>query len=103
LRKGAATIACGIGTPIEKIMLFGGWARELDAVLDYIDSIILQSPGPLQLFGWVTHGGVPPIVTRYSATDGMIELQHNLNNGNFLQEKAVEATKQEKERKEEKT
>jgi hypothetical protein len=44
LRKGFATVAYGIGVPTQKIKLFGGWARESDAILDYIDPTILQSP-----------------------------------------------------------
>jgi hypothetical protein len=36
-RKGAATTSYCVGTPIQKIKFFGGWARESDVVLDYID------------------------------------------------------------------
>jgi hypothetical protein len=51
LRKGAATEAYNIGTPMQKIKFFGGWARESDVVLDYIDPTVLPSPGAWQLFG----------------------------------------------------
>jgi hypothetical protein len=61
------------------MQFFGGWARESDVVLDYIDQTVLPSPGAWQLLGWMTHGGAPPNVTRKSATDGMSERQHNLN------------------------
>jgi hypothetical protein len=36
---------------MQKIKFFGGWARELDVVLNYIDPIVLPSPGAWQLFG----------------------------------------------------
>jgi len=71
LRKGAATAAYSIGTPMQKIKFFGGWARESDVVLDYIDPTVLPCPGAWQLFGWMTPGGPPPNVTRQSATDGI--------------------------------
>jgi hypothetical protein len=65
LLKGAATAAYNIGTPMQKIIkFFGGWARELDVVLDYIDPTVLPCPGAWRLFGWMTHGGAPPNVTR---------------------------------------
>jgi hypothetical protein len=41
LRKGATTATYNIGTPMQKIKFFGGWVRESDAVLDYIDSTVL--------------------------------------------------------------
>jgi hypothetical protein len=64
---------------MQKIKFFGGWARESDVVLDYIDTTILRCPGAWQLFGWMTHGGAPPNVTRHLATDGISEPQHSLN------------------------
>jgi hypothetical protein len=45
LRKGAATATYNIGTPMQNIKFFGGWARESDVVLDYIDPTMLPSPG----------------------------------------------------------
>jgi hypothetical protein len=57
LRKGAATAAYNIGTPMQKIKFFGGWARESDVVLDCIDPRVLPCSGAWQLFGWMTHGG----------------------------------------------
>jgi hypothetical protein len=79
LRKGAPTAAYIIGTPMQKIKFFGGWARESDVVLDYIDPRVLPCPGAWQLFGWMTRDGAPPNVTRQSATDGISEPQHSLN------------------------
>ena len=64
---------------MQKIKFFGGWARESDVVLDYIDPTVLPCPGAWQLFGWMTPGGPPPNVTRQSATDGISEPQHSLN------------------------
>jgi hypothetical protein len=49
-----------IGTPMHKIKFFGGWARELDVVLDYIDPKVLPSPGAWQLLSWITPSGAPP-------------------------------------------
>ena len=68
LRKGAAITAYNIGTPMQKIKFYGGWARESDVVLDYIDPTVLPCPGACQLFGWMTPGGAPPNVTRQPAT-----------------------------------
>jgi hypothetical protein len=79
LQKGAAIAAYNIGTPMQKIKFFGGWARESDVVLDYIDPTVLSCPGAWQLFGWMSLGGAPPNVTRQSATDGISEPQHSLN------------------------
>jgi hypothetical protein len=62
-----------------KIKLFGGRARESDVVLDYIDRTVLSCPGAWQLFGWMTPGGAPLNVTRQSATSGINEPQHILN------------------------
>jgi hypothetical protein len=44
LRKGEANTAYNIGTPMQKIKFFCGWARESDIVFDYINSTILPSP-----------------------------------------------------------
>jgi hypothetical protein len=41
LRKGVANAAYKISTPMQKIKFFGGWARESDVVLDYIDPTVL--------------------------------------------------------------
>jgi hypothetical protein len=79
LRKGAAIAAYNIGTPMQNIKFFGGWARESDIVLDYIDPTALPCPGAWQFFRWMTPCGAPPNVTRQSATDGISELQHSLN------------------------
>jgi hypothetical protein len=79
LRKGATTAAYNISTPMQKIKFFGGWARESDVVLDYIDPTVLPCLGAWELFGWMTPGGTPPNVTRQSATDGISEPQHSLN------------------------
>jgi hypothetical protein len=38
---------------MQKIEFFGGWAREADVVLDFIDPTMLPSPGALQLCGWM--------------------------------------------------
>jgi hypothetical protein len=46
LRKGATTAAYNIGTPMQNIKFVGGWAREPDVVLDYIDPTVPPSPGP---------------------------------------------------------
>jgi hypothetical protein len=78
LRKGASIAAYNIGTPMQKIKFFGGWARESDVVLDYIDPTVLPCPGAWELFGWMTPCGAPPNVTRQSAIDGMSEPQHIL-------------------------
>jgi hypothetical protein len=67
LRKGPATAAYIIGTPMQKIKFFGGWARGSDVVLDYIEPTVIPSPGAWQLFGWMTLGGAPPNATRHSA------------------------------------
>jgi hypothetical protein len=64
---------------MQKIKFFGGWARESDVVLDYIDPRVLPCPGAWQLFGWMTLGGAPLNVTRQSATGGISEPQHSLN------------------------
>jgi hypothetical protein len=77
LRKGATTTTYGIGTPMQKIkVLFGGWARALDVVRDYIDPTTLPSLGAWQLFGLTIPGGAPPIVTRRTATNSICEPQH---------------------------
>jgi hypothetical protein len=44
LRIGVATTAFHIGTPMRKIKFFGGWVRESDVVLDYIDSTVNTTP-----------------------------------------------------------
>jgi hypothetical protein len=64
---------------MQNIKLFGGWARESNVVLDYIDLRVLPSLGAWQLFGWVTLGGAPPIFTRQSTPNGISGLQHSLN------------------------
>jgi hypothetical protein len=64
---------------MQEMEVFGGWARVSDVVLEYIDPTILPSAGAWQLFGWMTHGGAPPIVTRQSVADGISEPQHILN------------------------
>jgi hypothetical protein len=51
LRKGAAIAAYNIGTSMQKINFFGGWTRESDVVLDYINPTVLPCPGAWQLFG----------------------------------------------------
>eukprot|EP00873_Tetraselmis_striata_P021812 jgi/Tetstr1/442076/TSEL_003159.t1 len=45
LRKGAASAANAIGTPLSHIRYQGGWATNSDVVLDYIDPNVLPSPG----------------------------------------------------------
>jgi hypothetical protein len=72
-------IVYGIGTPMQNIKCFSGWARELDLVPDYIDPIVLPSPGAWQLYGFTTLDRAPPIVTRQSATNGANEHQQNLS------------------------
>jgi hypothetical protein len=44
LTKSAAIAAYNIGTPMQNIKFFGGWARESDVVRDYIDPTVLPSP-----------------------------------------------------------
>jgi hypothetical protein len=73
LRKGAANAAYNIGNPMPKIKFFGGWARESDVVLNYIEPTVLPCTGAWQLFGWMTPGGAPHNVTRQSATYGVSE------------------------------
>jgi hypothetical protein len=53
LREGAANATYIIGTPMQKIEFFGGWAREADVVLDFIDPTVLPGPGAWQLCGWM--------------------------------------------------
>jgi hypothetical protein len=79
IRKGASTASYNVGTPMQKIKFFGGWARESEVVLDYINPTVLPSVGAWQPFGWMTHGGAPPNVIRQSATNGISEPQPNLN------------------------
>jgi hypothetical protein len=62
-----------------KIVFLGGWTRESDVVLDYIDPTVLPSPGAWELFRWITPGGAPPNVERQSATNVISEPQHSLN------------------------
>jgi hypothetical protein len=64
---------------MQNIKFFGGWAREPDVVLDYIDPTLLPSQGAWQLFGSMIHGRDPPIVTRQSAMAGISEPLHSLN------------------------
>jgi hypothetical protein len=64
---------------MQKIKFFGGWARESDLVLDYIDPTVLPYSGAWQLFDLMTPGGAPPNVTRQSATNGISEPQYSLN------------------------
>jgi hypothetical protein len=73
LRNGAATVVYSIGTPMPTIKFFGGWVREADVLLDFIDPTVLPGPGAWQLLGWMTPGGAPPNVARQTATAGISE------------------------------
>eukprot|EP00873_Tetraselmis_striata_P002551 jgi/Tetstr1/422815/TSEL_013606.t1 len=53
LRKGAASAANAIGTPLSHIRYQGGWATNSDVVLDYIDPNVLPSPGAWFFFGHI--------------------------------------------------
>eukprot|EP00873_Tetraselmis_striata_P017553 jgi/Tetstr1/437817/TSEL_026457.t1 len=53
LRKGAASAANAIGVPLSHIRYQGGWATNFDAVLDYIDTNVLPSPGAWFFFGHI--------------------------------------------------
>eukprot|EP00873_Tetraselmis_striata_P033047 jgi/Tetstr1/453311/TSEL_040302.t1 len=55
LRKGAASAANAIGTPLSHIRYHGGWATNSDVVLDYIDPNVLPSPGAWFFFGHIGH------------------------------------------------
>eukprot|EP00873_Tetraselmis_striata_P005334 jgi/Tetstr1/425598/TSEL_016019.t1 len=50
LRKGAASAANAIGTPLSHIRYQGGWATNSDVVLDYIDPNVLLLGSSLSLF-----------------------------------------------------
>eukprot|EP00873_Tetraselmis_striata_P032878 jgi/Tetstr1/453142/TSEL_040163.t1 len=53
LRKGAASAANAIGTPLSHIRYHGGWATNSDVVSDYIDPNVLPSPGAWFFFGHI--------------------------------------------------
>eukprot|EP00873_Tetraselmis_striata_P002136 jgi/Tetstr1/422400/TSEL_013238.t1 len=53
LRKGAASAANAIGTPLSHIRYQGGWATNSDVVLDYIDPNVLPYPGAWFFFGHI--------------------------------------------------
>lgn len=51
LRKGAASAANAINVVLPKIRYMGGWARDSDVVLDYIDPTMAPTPAALLFFG----------------------------------------------------
>lgn len=69
LRKGAATSSYIIGVQMQIIKFYGGWTRESDVVLQYIDPTVLPCPAAWYFFGWLTPwGGQPAVVPRQTAT-----------------------------------
>eukprot|EP00873_Tetraselmis_striata_P041063 jgi/Tetstr1/461327/TSEL_006454.t1 len=53
LRKGAASAANAIGTPLSHIRYQGGWGTNSNVVLVYIDPNVLPSPGAWFFFGHI--------------------------------------------------
>eukprot|EP00873_Tetraselmis_striata_P042400 jgi/Tetstr1/462664/TSEL_000692.t1 len=56
VRKSPASASINIGVPVTHIKHFGGWARNFDVVLDYIDANVLPNPG-----GWFFYGFIAPV------------------------------------------
>lgn len=54
LRKGPASAANAINVTLVHIRHFGGWARNSDVVLDYIDPNVVASPGAWFFFGFIS-------------------------------------------------
>eukprot|EP00873_Tetraselmis_striata_P027887 jgi/Tetstr1/448151/TSEL_035444.t1 len=55
-RKGAASVANAIGVPLSHIRYMGGWARNSDVILEYIDPNVLLSLG-----AWFSFGHIAPL------------------------------------------
>jgi len=60
LRSGPASAARAIGAPLEQIRYYGGWARNSDVVLDYIDPTVRPSKEGRFFFGWLFNENQPP-------------------------------------------